>query len=72
MENSVVLIAQSNLFNVRIVENGVSSEKQFRVHAFAASWAEGQALRLGVPVVHEMAPVGNGAGALGNDGRLPL
>jgi hypothetical protein len=71
MENSVVLIAQSNLFNVRIVENGVSSEKQFRVHAFAASWAEGQGLRLGVPVAREIGPAGNGSGALRNDGRPP-
>ncbi|CAD7055708.1 hypothetical protein RHAB21_00776 [Pseudorhizobium halotolerans] len=55
-ENRVELIAQSNLFNVRIVENGLSTERQFRVRAFATSWAEGQSLRLGVHVVQEISP----------------
>ena len=56
MENSVVLIAHSNLFNVRILESGIASERQFHVRAFAISWAEGQGLRLGVPVTYDAGP----------------
>ena len=54
--NSVVLTTDSERFKVHVIENGVTTERQFRVRAFATSWAEGQSLRLGVHVVQEISP----------------
>ncbi|CCF20404.1 protein of unknown function [Pseudorhizobium banfieldiae] len=62
--NSVVLTTDSERFKVHVIENGVTTERQFRVRAFAASWAEGQSLRLGVHVVHE--------GSSPKDPRVPV
>ena len=62
--NSVVLTTDSERFKVHVIENGVTTERQFQGRAFAASWAEGQSLRLGVHVVHE--------GSSAKDPRVPV
>lgn len=45
---------QNDNFIVRVTENGVSSEKIFTVEGQAYFWADGQSLRLGLPMVKEI------------------
>jgi len=53
--NRVLLISAIDRYSVCIVENGVATQRHFRVESFAASWALGQSLRLGVSVLRESA-----------------
>lgn len=44
--NSVVIIDENNQIIVRTVEDGRSSDKAFDHRPYAASWADGQRVRL--------------------------
>ncbi|MCR6501239.1 hypothetical protein MUO32_19580 [Shinella sp. CPCC 101442] len=49
--SSVVLFAENKEWSVIVIEDGGESRHPFRLHKHAASFADGQRVRLGFPLI---------------------